>query len=792
MLSKVQRGDHWVIQLEELDWPLFVTDQEPEADAYLATLQAVKADDVVAAWQGDLVINQPSAAVKAVSQEGDFLLIEGPLVTFGERQQADFRGDFFKADTEFALDWFDKRPVLFNHGLDPTMSITKIGDIISLEARDEEVWAKAQLDMRKRYMKKVKQWIEQGLMGWSSGTLAHLMKSVNGHIKRWPIVEGSLTLTPMDPRNLGTVTSIKSFATALTDQPLLGATSQGASTETELGEDGTASSGVVVGETSTTDTQEEDNEMNLQDMIASFVGQVSQQLGRKFSDAEIAGLIKSIGDSFTVEVPAGQTEEQVVEDTLADEAKVEQLVAATVKAITDLDASNKQRQAKIGDAVKAAVGKNFKDAIPRSQAGSVTGVKGFVAGQAPMVNFRAKMRSRYSNLDGEDMAYLKSFLDGMHRHKYGQPYEPEADFWVELADRFDSEEISGLPPQAVKAFQAIKSDELDNTGAVAAGAEWVPELWLNQVWARSRMENVVAPLFQTIQMPSQTYNLPIESTDPTVYKVLETADENTLALDISTSPIPDSVLATGKVQLVADKLALRVGYSSEQDEESIIPFAAQARAQAQRAIMDAIDNVLINADSATVNNINYDGGTPNATSKYMVGFPGLLKLPLVTNTAMKLDAGGAAPTLAMVRATRALLPNHYATRINDLAYLCDFSTYMKLLAIPEILTVDKYGSRATVMTGEVGKIDGIPVLVTNEMALADSDGKITYNGNTVNRGRLLLAYRPGWYIGYRRQVTVNVEYLSFFDAYQMTATVRPAFARRDTQVAALLYNIGVG
>ena len=54
--------------------------------------------------------------------------------------------------------------------------------------------------------------------------------------------------------------------------------------------------------------------------------------------------------------------------------------------------------------------------------------------------------------------------------------------------------------------------------------------------------------------------LPIEGADPTVYFVPESTDETQLSLG-SGNPIPDSKIASGKVQLTAKKLALRVGFS---------------------------------------------------------------------------------------------------------------------------------------------------------------------------------------------------------------------------------------
>ncbi|MBZ0285655.1 MAG: hypothetical protein K8L97_33295, partial [Anaerolineae bacterium] len=64
---------------------------------------------------------------------------------------------------------------------------------------------------------------------------------------------------------------------------------------------------------------------------------------------------------------------------------------------------------------------------------------------------------------------------------------------------------------------------------------------------------------------------PIEGTDPTVYYVPETRSEADLTIAGSANPIPDSKIGSGKVQLDAKKLALRVGFSAELVEDAIVP-----------------------------------------------------------------------------------------------------------------------------------------------------------------------------------------------------------------------------
>lgn len=339
-------------------------------------------------------------------------------------------------------------------------------------------------------------------------------------------------------------------------------------------------------------------------------------------------------------------------------------------------------------------------------------------------------------------------------------------------------------------LSAIKADELSYSTQASFGDEWVPDLWSQQIWNKARLENAILPLFQAVEMPSNPFELPIEGTDPTVYFVPETTDEDHLTLGAN-NPIPDSKVGSGKVQLAAKKLALRVGFSSELVEDAVVPVLNIYREQAVRAITDSIDYVLLNGDTASSGNINKDGGTPDATDRYMA-FNGLRKLPLVTTTANAVDADGA-PTLALLRQARFTMAAKYAARPSDLAWIVDGGTYAQFLGISEFLTMEKAGPMATALTGQIGFADGAPVIVSAEMPLTDGDnGKVddaTPANNT--KGTALCVYRPGWFVGYRRRIAVSVDYLPYYDAYQLTATVRLAFVNFDGDVAAALYNVTV-
>jgi hypothetical protein len=145
-------------------------------------------------------------AVKALT--GDGLRVGGYLVEWGDAGERDLQRERFISETDFALDWYGERPLLFQHGLDDGIGAAKIGTIRRLSRDDKGLWMEAILDERNEYIEYVRRLIERGALGLSSGSLPHLVRvDADGTIRRFPIVEGSLTHTPADPRTR--VTTLK-------------------------------------------------------------------------------------------------------------------------------------------------------------------------------------------------------------------------------------------------------------------------------------------------------------------------------------------------------------------------------------------------------------------------------------------------------------------------------------------------------------------------------------------------------------------------------------------------------
>ncbi len=603
--------------------------------------------------RGDMThTHGPPTAVKML-EDGE--RIGGYLVVWGSAQERDLHGEYFTPQTDFGLDWYARRPVLFHHGMDEGVKAAPIGVMDTLRPDEVGLWAEAQLEKRGRYIEAVRALIARGALSWSSGSLPHLVKTAeDGRIERWVVVEGSLTPTPAEPRLTTDVKLLRAYYRALA-LPLPAWAGGDDGDEQDMDEQG----GVVMDERVNT---------------------------------------------------------------------------------TGQDGPRKRLPSATDEAVKGAAGV-------------------------------IEVGSAFDDLSALDLLHGCVLLGGARAAKGVSERYANA-----LAHKLRRAGLTGL-----------KADELSHTAQNGFGAEWVPALWSDLLWRKARQDNVILPLFSSIEMPSSPFHVPTEGVDPTVYYVPETRSEAQLALGSAATPA--GKMGSDKLTLTAKKLALRVGFSAELVEDAVLPVLGIYREQAARAIADAIDHVLLNGDETPgVGNINDLNNALDENARFRA-LDGLRHQALVTGTNLYHNFAGG-PTLEKLRTVRFKLPVGKAARPSDLAWIVDGNTYAKLLGLPEFLTMDKAGAHATALTGQLGFVDGIPVLVSAEMALSGADGMIEV-GETQNRGTALLVYRPGWLVGTRRRIAVSVDYLPYYDAYQLTATVRLAFASYDEASTAIGINITV-
>lgn len=131
----------------------------------------------------------------AVKKVGDYR-IKGYGVVFGGK---DLYGETFESDTDFGESRsFVGMPVYYDHALGSIRS--QIGEVKAYQFTDDGIEFEIELDRRKAYADTLMQLADADALGMSSGSGQHLVVISNNKIKRWPLLELSLTPTPAEPR----------------------------------------------------------------------------------------------------------------------------------------------------------------------------------------------------------------------------------------------------------------------------------------------------------------------------------------------------------------------------------------------------------------------------------------------------------------------------------------------------------------------------------------------------------------------------------------------------------------
>ncbi len=101
------------------------------------------------------------------------------------------------------------------------------------------------------------------------------------------------------------------------------------------------------------------------------------------------------------------------------------------------------------------------------------------------------------------------------------------------------------------------------------------------------------------------------------------------------------------------------------------------------------------------------------------------------------------------------------------------------MGLTQVRTLDQYGPQATILTGELAKIDGIPVIVSESMLLAGDDGFRVETEASNDEGTIIVANRDMWKVGFRRQLLIEIDRDIRKRIYVMVVSFRIAIAAQD-------------
>jgi len=333
----------------------------------------------------------------------------------------------------------------------------------------------------------------------------------------------------------------------------------------------------------------------------------------------------------------------------------------------------------------------------------------------------------------------------------------------------------------------IRADEGMKSDYANYGDELVPTLLNPAIWYHFMLEARVLNALPRFQMPSNPYDYPIVTSGPTIRKVAEVADQANYS--VHASVYPASKIGTDKITFAAGKIGALVLGSQELFEDAGMSIQNVWFTQMVRKMASAIDEVLISGDeSATATNISHYGTDPTGTT-----YDKILILDGLRHIATGNSDTAAQTTIAVDSplALRALMGSRgvFGLYPRDLVIICDPAVYYDILALDTFESLSDMGPQATLLTGMVGAIKGVPIIVSDELEATNASGQIEDSHDSA-LASYLVARTPGLLVGFMRQVTSEFFKVPGTDGFAADISVRLDMQEMEAGQVAMGYNVG--
>lgn len=349
--------------------------------------------------------------------------------------------------------------------------------------------------------------------------------------------------------------------------------------------------------------------------------------------------------------------------------------------------------------------------------------------------------------------------------------KPESEWQHELQRRMEVaswhkaiREDGKVPPGVLRSIarhmrkgpQAIRRVFDDNA---TEGGEWIVTIPLAQLERTAELMRQLEGMFQVMNLtgPSNTHPFLTGGVQPFV------RGTNT-AGDMNPAEFPKSMLTTGERSVTPKTFTIALPYDLDAIEDSIVDAIPVFNDIVARGSVDGFEDAMINGDSAATHG---DTGiaTWNPRGRWQVlgsgldhrrAFIGLRQraFDVDANVSTAVTAYDTQQTVADYMGALSGLSSPHA--FGGIFYLTSPEQFLaKVLKDTNLLTVDKYGPSATIVTGEVGKIGGRRILLSDFVPIdLAATGLYTGSGATTC---MLIVNADRFRVARRRSFTTGIE-----------------------------------
>jgi HK97 family phage major capsid protein len=305
------------------------------------------------------------------------------------------------------------------------------------------------------------------------------------------------------------------------------------------------------------------------------------------------------------------------------------------------------------------------------------------------------------------------------------------------------------PVKATRLYKKLNrfaTDEMSElkkmtTSGSGTGAEWIPTGFSNQLIEAVQLAGKVANQFRQINMPTNPFNIPVQSSFATAYKGAEG------------SATTSSAVGTAQVALSATKVMCEVPLTDELNEDAAIAMLPFIKTSVAESVARGIEDCIINGDTTTTHMDN----DITASADVRKCWKGLRKHAL--EQSYKTDLGSAHNYDALCKFMGYM--GVYGADPSKLFWLCGVQEWAKLMFLRDasnnnvVITMDKFGSNASVAKGQLGLLAGIPV-IASEFCRENLNASGVHDATTQTKGTITLVNKESFILGNRKDIQVEM------------------------------------
>jgi hypothetical protein len=461
-----------------------------------------------------------------------------------------------------------------------------------------------------------------------------------------------------------------------------------------------------------------------------------------------------------------EEKETTLEDVAGSVATLTTAVSEMQEGLVDR-ATVEQIAAEVAEKSATARGGYTPDPIAVDAQGNPIDIERELLGTSPRERFRAMLElptRDVATVLGRDVEVV-----GQFRERADNLALLGAILGGQAGSSFDVRDTRYYKTQYLPAMQAAV-----DTQTAGEGAEFVPRELSSNLIERVTLALRVLQVFPEIAMPTNPFDLPARA-----LKRTRGGRHTEQTADTGQTKAKKITPGSRKVTLEAAKFMTELLVSKEAEEDAIIAVLPFLQEELEDFTAADLEDAAINAATTARDSDSAEADDPR------LNWNGLRKVANA-NSAER-DHGGGDLTVAGLRANRKLM-GKYGIDPGQLIHVIGMVAYIDLLSDTNVQTVDKYGANATVLTGELGRADGVPLIVS-EYVRGDLNATGVFDNTTKTRTVALTAHRRSFLRGTRRQLTVEFlrELYSESDQDAVKVSTRQAFEKRygtDKTVAA--------